>query len=374
MIKFLIEKEFKQIFRNSFLPRIILAMSFMMMLVMPWAANQEVRNLQLSVVDSDRSTYSERLIQKVVSSDYFKLADVSATNSYTMKSIESQKSDIIIEIQNEFEKDMNNNEAGRVMISANSINGNKGVLGSSYLTSILADYSSELRTEYGGQNVAVLSEVPSFDVMTQYKFNPHLDYKVFMVPALMVMLLTMLCGYLPALNIVGEKEAGTIEQMNVTPVKKHIFILAKLIPYWIIGFVVLTFCMLLAEFVYGIYPVGNLITIFLFTTIFILVVSGFGLVVSNYSDTMQQAMFVMFFFMMILLLMSGLFTPISSMPHWAQTITIINPLRYFIQVMRLIYLKGSTFVEMIPQFFALCGFAVILNVWAILSYKKSGSD
>lgn len=374
MIKFLIEKEFKQIFRNSFLPRIILAMSFMMMLVMPWAANQEVRNLQLSVVDSDRSTYSERLIQKVVSSDYFKLADVSATNSYAMKSIESRKSDIIIEIQNEFEKDMNNNEAGRVMISANSINGNKGVLGSSYLTSILADYSSELRTEYGGQNLAVLSEVPSFDVMTQYKFNPHLDYKVFMVPALMVMLLTMLCGYLPALNIVGEKEAGTIEQMNVTPVKKHIFILAKLIPYWIIGFVVLTFCMLLAEFVYGIYPVGNLITIFLFTTIFILVVSGFGLVVSNYSDTMQQAMFVMFFFMMILLLMSGLFTPISSMPHWAQTITIINPLRYFIQVMRLIYLKGSTFVEMIPQFFALCGFAVILNVWAILSYKKSGSD
>ena len=371
MLKFLIEKEFKQILRNSFLPKLILGMPLMMMLVFPWAANQEIRNIKLSVVDNDHSTLSERLIQKATSSGYFRLTDVSATNKEAMNSIESGKADIILEIQNDFEKDIINNGAGRVLISANSVNGTKGGLGSSYLSSILVDYAGELRNEYGVQMMTASAAIPAFNVMPQYRFNTHLDYKVFMIPALMVMLLTMITGFLPALNIVGEKEAGTIEQMNVTPVKKLMFVMAKLIPYWVIGFVVLSICMILAALVYGIYPAGSLFTIFLFASVYIFVVSGMGLVVSNYSDTMQQAMFVMFFFVIILLLMSGLFTPVTSMPQWAQNITMLNPLKYFIQVMRLVYLKGSVFAEMIPQFFALLGFAFVLGSWAVLGYRKN---
>ena len=187
----------------------------------------------------------------------------------------------------------------------------------------------------------------------------------------MVMLMTLLAGFLPALNIVAEKESGTIEQINVTPVPKTLFVLAKLIPYWIIGFVVLSLCIALAALVYGIYPTGSLLTIYLFTTVYIWLVSGMGLVISNYSDTIQQAMFVMFFFIMVFILMSGLFTPVSSMPQWAQAITAINPLKYFMQVMRQVYLKGSGFMELLPQFFALCTFAVVLSVWAVVSYKKS---
>lgn len=371
MLKFLIEKEFKQIIRNSFLPKMIFMMPLMMMMVMPWAANQEVKNVKLSVVDNDHSTYSERMLQKLTASGYFKLANVSATNSDAMQSIESGEADIILEIQDDFERNIINEGVGHVMILANSVNGTKGSLGSSYLSSILTDYAGELRSEYGGQTAWASAEIPLFSVMPQYKFNPHLDYKVFMVPALMVMLLTMLCGFLPALNIVGEKEVGTIEQMNVTPVKKMMFVMAKLIPYWIIGFAVISICMGLAALIYGIYPVGSLLTIFLFASIYILVVSGAGLVISNYSDTMQQAMFVMFFFMLIFILVSGLFTPVTSMPQWAQAITAVNPLKYFIQVMRLVYLKGSAFKELIPQFLALCGFAIVLNVWAVVSYKKS---
>lgn len=369
MLKFLIEKEFKQIKRNAFLPRLIIAMPIMMMLIMPWAANQEIRGIKLSVVDNDRSTYSERLIHKIISSGYFELTDVSPTNDIAMHSIESGNADIILEIQDDSERNLVNEWRSAVMISANAVNSMKAGLGSSYLVSILMDYAGELREEYiqtvGG------ATIPTFGISPQYRFNPSLDYKVFMVPALMVMLLTLLTGFLPALNIVGEKEAGTIEQINVTPVKKIMFVLAKLIPYWIIGFVILIICMLLARFVYGILPAGSLFTIFLFATIYILVVSGMGLVISNYSDTMQQAMFVIFFFIMILILMSGLFTPVTSMPGWAQKITIFNPLKYFMQVMRLVYLKGSTFSEMTSQFFALCSFAIVFNIWAVLSYKKS---
>jgi len=254
------------------------------------------------------------------------------------------------------------------MISANSVNGTKGTLGSSYLSAILNNYADELRKEY---SVPMPTVIPSFEVRSQYRFNPYLDYKVFMVPALMVMLLTMLCGFLPSLTIVGEKEAGTIEQINVTPVKKIIFVLAKLIPYWILGFTVLGICMALAALVYGIIPAGSLLTIYFFASIYVLVVSGFGLIISNYSSTMQQAMFVTFFFIMIFILMSGLFTPVSSMPQWAQAITIFNPLKYLMEVMRLVYLKGSVFSEMMSQFWALCAFGVALNTWAVLSYRKS---
>jgi ABC-2 type transport system permease protein len=162
-----------------------------------------------------------------------------------------------------------------------------------------------------------------------------------MIPALMVMLLTLICGFLPALNIVSEKEVGTIEQINVTPVPKFIFILAKLLPYWLIGFVVLTVCFILAWLIYGIVPVGHFLLIYFFAVLFVLVMSGFGLVISNYSATMQQSMFVMWFCLLVVILMSGLFTPISSMPEWAQLITRLNPLRYFMEVMRMVYLKGS---------------------------------
>lgn len=369
MLKFLLEKEFKQIMRNPFLPKMILFMPIMMMLVLPWAANQEVKGIKLSVVDNDRSSYSERLVQKVISSDYFILVDYSPTNNEAVNSVDSGDADIILEIENEFERNMIRDGVGRVLISANAVNGVKGGLGSSYLGAILTDFSGNIRDEVGGKSQQ--SIVPMFSVSPQYKFNPHLDYKVFMVPALMVLLLTIITGFLPALNIVGEKEAGTIEQMNVTPVSKMTFVLAKIIPYWIIGFAVITICMGLAMLVYGLIPVGSLLTIYLFAAIYVLVLSSMGLIVSNYSDTMQQAMFVMFFFILIFNLMSGLFTPVTSMPDWAQTITIFNPLKYFIQVMRLVYLKGSAFSDLLTQFFALSCFAVVFNVWAVLSYKKN---
>ena len=231
------------------------------------------------------------------------------------------------------------------------------------------DFSADLRNETAAQSR--ISAAPAVRITPQYKFNPHLNYQVYMVPALMVMLLTIVCGFMPALNIVSEKEIGTIEQINVSPVGKFQFILAKLIPYWVIGFVVLSISFVLAWLVYGLVPAGNLLTIYAGMALYVLTVSGLGLLVSNTSDTMQQAMFVMFFFMIVLILMSGLFTPISSMPGWAQKITLFNPLRYFIQIMRMVYLKGSGFADLLTQFSALAVFTVTINLWAVLSYRKN---
>lgn len=369
VIGFLIEKEFKQLKRNSFMPRLILIMPCMVMLVFPWAANMEVKNVNLYVVDNDHSPLSERMIRKIGASEYFYLNGVTASWEEAMKGVEWGKADAILDIPVHFERDLVKDGKARVLLSANTVNGTRGLLGSSYLSAVITDYASEISEEnglYTGQRI-----IPVVQVIPQYRFNLNLDYKVFMVPALMVMLMTMLCGFLPALNIVSEKESGTIEQINVTPVGKFSFIVAKLLPYWMIGFLILTFCFGLAWAVYGLIPLGSLSTIYLAEALFVLTISGLGLVISNYSGTMQQAMFVMYFFVIILMLMSGIFTPVRSMPEWAQWITVFNPLKYFMEVLRFVYLKGSGIRELLPQLGALAGFALFLNLLAVWSYRKT---
>lgn len=374
MLKFLIEKEFKQLLRNSFLPRLIIGYPCMVMIIMPWATNMEIKNISVNVVDNDHSVVSQRLIHKIDASSYFRLNNLSPTYNSALRDIESGDADVILEIPRHFEKKLENGEASHVLLAANAVNGSKGGLASSYMTATLADYNAQLHAENPSSGIvqeAASSVQPSVSVSEKNLYNPHLNYKLFMVPALMVMLVTVICGFLPALNIVSEKEVGTIEQMNVTPVGKFKFILAKLIPFWVVGFVVLTLSFGFAWLIYGILPVGSLGIIYLLSALFVLVMSGFGLVISNHSATMQQAMFVMFFFIIILLLMSGLFTPVMSMPLWAQIITILNPLKYFVDIMRMVYLKGSGLTDLSLQIGALLAFATLFNFWAVKSYRKS---
>jgi len=370
MIKYLLRKEFKQILRNAFLPKMIFIFPFMVLMIFPWAASYEIRNLNLSVIDNDHSPYSRQLTQKIISSDYFKLTNVSQNYDKALKSIEKNESDIILEIPADFEKDIVNRQGGKVMISSNAVNGMKGGIGMTYLVSILTDFNAEIIQKLMPSGAKIIS-TPTIEIDSQYRFNPHLNYRVFMVPALMVMILTLLCGFLPAVSIVFEKELGTMEQINVSPVPKSIFILAKLIPFWIIGFIVISIGFFIAWAVYGLIPAGYFSTIYLFAAIYILAVSGLGIVVSNYASTLQQAMFIIFFFMMLFIMLSGLYTPIDSMPEWAKWIAAFNPLKHFMEVMRSVYLKGSNPLQLAKELLALIGFAVFFNSWAVLSYKKT---
>ncbi|MDR1610068.1 MAG: ABC transporter permease [Candidatus Symbiothrix sp.] len=370
MLRYLIEKEFKQTFRNAFIPKLILVFPFMVLLVFPWAADQEIKNINVTVIDRDHSTLSKRLSEKIGASTYFNLAGYADSNDEGTAILEDGKSDMLLDIQPGFEKNLMNGDEAGVMISANAVNIMKGGLGSGYMSAIVQDFAGEIRAER--IRIFGKTELPLIQVISKGCFNVFLDYKVFMIPALIVILMTLLCGFLPALNIVSEKEIGTIEQINVTPVKKFSFILGKLIPYWAIGLFVFTVTLGLAALIYGLIPKGNLLTIYLSVLIYISTVSGLGLVISNYSSTLQQAMFVIFFFMIIFILISGLFTPIASMPQWAQTFTYFNPLRYFIEIMRMTFLKGSGFWDIRQQLAALGICAFVLNGWALISYRKRG--
>ena len=348
MLKYLIQKEFLQIRRNSFMPKIIFIFPIMVMCVMPWVMNQEVKNIRVDVVDMDRTTLSQQLVHQIEASNYFIFNGQKSTYQEAMKDIETSKADIILEIRD-----------GQYLIAANAVNGTKGSIGSSYLSQIVT-----------ANVMPTVSSIQS-KANTLLLYNKGQNYKVFMIPALMGILMMMLCGFLPALNIVGEKEKGTIEQINVTPVSKWSFILAKLIPYWIIGLLVLTVCLVLSWLVYGITCQGPLLLVYLLAILLALFFSSFGLIVSNYSDTMQQAMLVMWFFVVCLMLLSGLFTPVRSMPDWAYLTTYINPMHYFADAIRTVFVRGGGLQAIAHQVLALFCIASVMAVWAVQSYKKN---
>ena len=374
-LPYLIRKEFLQLRRNPFLPKLFVGFPLALMLVFPWAANQEVRDVKVSVVDLDHTVASRQLTQRIDASTYFTLADYAPSYDAALRDVQHGDADIILQVEPGYERHQAQGQPARLQVSANAVNGTRGTLGSAYLRQLLATpnpaQGSSVSSSPSLGSTVTSSPTQGSTVTSRYLFNPTLDYKRFMVPALMVMLITLLGGFLPALNIVGEKEAGTIEQINVTPVSRIEFIMGKLIPYWIICFLLLNLSMLIAWGVYGIVPAGSLLTIYGFTTLYILLISAFGLLISNFSDTMQQAMFVMFFFMLIFLLMSGLFTPVTSMPTWAQWIAAFNPLKYFMEVMRMVYLKGCGIQHLTRQLLALTAFALVFVTAAIRTYRKN---
>ncbi len=368
VLRYLLEKEFKQFARNRFMPRMVIMFPFASLLIFPLVANFDVKNLNLAVVDHDHSPYSRRLAEKAVASGYFRQTASPGTYDEALAAIETDRADIILEIPAGFERGLVRDRSAAVMIAANTVNGTRGGLGSAYLSGIVSDFASDVRGEWLAS--VPRPAAPSFEIVPQYRFNPHLEYRVFMVPAIMVMLLTMMCGFLPALNIVQEKERGTIEQMNVTPVSRFTFILSKLIPYWVVGFVALTICFGVAWLFYGLTPAGSLGTIYLFASVFVLAMSGLGLVISNYARTVQQGMFLMFFCVVNMIFLGGLYTPVASMPSWAQSISDFLPLKYFIIVMRAVYLKGSDTTALLKPLAALSAFAAVFYAWAIVSYRK----
>lgn len=367
-IRFLLEKEFRQIFRNKAILLMIMVMPVVQLIILPLAANYEVKNINLSVVDHDHSSYSQKLISKITASGYFKLTGYNNSFKEGMKLIETDNADLILEIPHGFERNLVRENHQQLFIAVNAINGVKANLGGAYLGAIIRDFNNDIRLQL--LPVSKFNGAAVIEINSSNLFNPLMKYKFFMVPGILAILVTMIGGFLSALNIVKEKEFGTIEQINVSPIRKHHFILGKLIPFWVLGNVVFTLGLLVSWLIYGIVPLGNLLVLYLFASVFLLAILGFGLLVSTFCDTQQQAMFIMFFFMMIFILMGGLFTSIDSMPDWAKTVSRFNPVSYLIEVMRMVILKGSGLRDILPQLGTVGVFAIALNVWAVWNYKK----
>ena len=358
----LIDKEIRQFWRNRFLPVMTIVFPILVMLIFPWITTMEVRNVGVVVVDGDRSSASRRLVSKIGASDNFSLLGTAPDFNSALAALEAGEADIIVEIPDGF-GEIRAEEHRNVSISANGVNAVKGALGTQYMLQTVMRTQAELLGEK-------MPFSPADDIAVLNLYNPTLEYRFYMIPALMIILMIMLGGFLPALNLVIEKEKGTIEQINVSPVGRLPFTLAKLIPFWIIVLAVLSVAMLIARFVYGLTIAGSAGAIYSASVLFVLAMSGLGVTVANHSSTMQQTMFEMFFFVVIFVLMSGLITPVESMPEWAQWITRLLPPRYFVDIMRAVYLKGTTVAELWREYLALGGFALLFDTLAVVAYKK----
>lgn len=368
-LKFLLRKEFLQIFRDKLIPRMIFALPVIQLIILPYAATYEIKNITLSVVDHDHSEYSRTLINNFNASGYFQLVDYSGTYADALEQVEKDKADLIVEIPKGFERDLIRENETIILFAANAISGQTAGLAVAYANNILREFNNEVRVQWIQH--PRINPIPVIEITSSNWFNPYLNYEYFIVPGILALLVTLVGFLMSSLNIVKEKEVGTIEQLNVSPIKKYQFILSKLIPFWLIGLVVLTIGFIISFIIYGIYPAGSFGVGYLFAAIYLIALLGFGLLTSIYADTQQQAMFISYFFMLIFILLGGLFSPIENMPNWAQYLTYINPVSYFIDAMRMLVLKGSSFWDLRFHFLIVIGFAILFNGLAIYKYKKT---
>jgi ABC-2 type transport system permease protein len=285
--------------------------------------------------------------------------------------LQRDEADIILAIPANFERQLHKDKNGQIQLLVNAINGQQATVGAVYLQAIIQSFNQDIRLD-AGLVVGRMPNTPAAFIQTEFMnwYNPQLNYKYFMVPGIMAQLTTILVMLLTAMNIVRERELGTIEQINVTPIRKWEFILGKMIPFLIVGFVLLTVGLMAGKLIFAIPIRGSLLVVFCYALVNLIAVLGLGLFISNLSDTQQQAMFTTFFFVIIFILMSGLFTPIESMPQWAQYLTVPNPIAHFVHVMRSVLLKGSTFIDVAWNFKVTLMLAVVFNTLAILSYRK----
>ena len=367
-IRFILKKEFLQIFRNKAMLPIIFIMPLIQLIILANAVTFEIKNITFNVVDFDQSSFSRELISKFTASNYFTLNNSSFSVENSEEDFKTNQSKLIIHIPQNFEKDFINNGNAKVQLIIKADDGSAAVIIQNYCTNIIRQFNTNIIPEWSGINT--WNAPPMIDITYSNWYNPQLNYKTYMVPGILVVLVTIIGMFLTGMNIAREKEIGTIEQLNVTPIKKYQFIIGKLLPFWIIGLFELSFGLIFAKIIFDIPIIGSLPLIFLVAAIYLLAVLGIGLFVSTVTETQQQAMFIAWFFMVIFILMGGIFTPVESMPAWAQTVAFFNPIAHFNKALRMIMLKGSDLSDIQQTIYFLLIYAAVILSMSVWRYKK----
>lgn len=349
---------------------IIFVVPMVQLLILVHAATFEMKHIRMYVIDHDMSSYSRKLISKFEGSPFYVISGFSNSEKLSDEALRKNETDVIIEIPADFEKNLKKEQHAKIQLVINAINGVAAALVNGYSSLIIADFNQNILVDQGSFVTASASSYKKINTELSFWYNPELNYKTYMVPGILVLLVTIIGLLLSGMNIVREKEIGTIEQINVTPVKKYQFIAAKLIPFWIIALFELAFGLTLGKLLFDIPIVGNVGLVFFAAMIYLLVILGAGLLISTMTNTQQQAMMVSFFFMIIFLLMSGLFTSIESMPVWAQWFDRINPIAYFIRIIRMVLLKGSGFNDIFADVAALFVYGILMLSLAVWRYRK----
>ena len=377
-LRFLLRKEFLQIFRDRTLVTMIFAVPLAQLLVLANAATFEVKSSRLYVVDRDHTPMSRAVVERLASSGRFVPTASSQSLARADEAMLGREVDAIVVIPDGFERDIVRLRRAPVQLVFNAEDGAAAAVTQAYASRILADYSAELDAEVSPTlaPVAALAEAPPrrgagvIEVRQRGWYNAELDYIDFMVPGILVVLVTIIGTLLTAMNIVREKESGTLDQLNVTPVTRSTFIAAKLIPLWSLALLDLAIGIFVAWAVFHVPMRGSLLIVFFAAAVYLVAALGIGLWISTIAETQQQAMFVTFSILLIYILMSGIFTPVSGMPEWAQWIAEVSPITHFVRLMREVLLKGAGLADVAGQIGILAVTGVVVLSLAVRQYRK----
>ncbi len=371
-IRFLLQKEFLQVFRNRAMLPILFVMPVVQLLVLSFAATYELKEVHYALVDFDQSAFSRELTAKFQATGYFVLEVETFSKTQAIEELDKGNVKMVMHIPEGFQENLRTGHPADLQLSIDAVDGSTAGLIQSYGISIIRDFNREinrdLQLEFAHQTT---NQAKVINLIPLNWYNPNLDYITYMVPGILVVLVSMIGLFLSGMNIVREQEIGTIEQLNVTPIKKYQFMTGKLVPFWIIGMVDLLIGLALARYGFGIPFLGSLLTILVVSGIYLIVVQSIGLFISTVTNTQQQAMFIAWFIMVIFILMGGLFTPIESMPGWAQQLTLANPVAYLIEIMRMVLLKGAGWEEIYRMVGVLTAMGVLFLAISINRYRKT---
>lgn len=348
---------------------LIFGMPLLQMLVLVFAATFEMKKIDMVVVDKDLSETSRELVAKFDAIPFYNLEFAVPDEKAGEELLLNGGADALLVIPPNMERNLVRDDKAGIQLLIDAIDGNSAQLIYSYSAQIIGNFNKNLIAEWKG--IPEFTPPADINITESYWYNSELDYHWFMAPGILAVLVTVIGMFLTGMNLVREKEIGTIEQLNVTPIKKYQFIIGKLIPFWVIALFDLAFGLFIAWLIFDLPIVGNLLTLFAMSSIYLIGALGLGLFISTVTDTQQQVMLISFFFMMVFIMMGGIFTPVESMPDWAQLIDRANPMYYFMRIMRHVVLKGSGFSDLITEFSALLALGAVFLSLAIWRYRKT---
>ncbi|MBN2813825.1 MAG: ABC transporter permease [Bacteroidales bacterium] len=366
---YIIQKEFKQIFRNRIMIPVIFLLPFVQLIILVHAATLDMKNVRFIMVDNDCSTLSEKLGSRFSNNSFFTPVKYTWSVSEAEADLLHNKTDMILVIPKGFGQLLVRGEGAEVQVLIDAVNGLTAGLINGYALQVIAEYNLEVLTEKGEM---VRSHFTPKNINIEYSFwyNPELEFKYYMVPGILAILLTVIGMFLTSLNLVREKEMGNIEQINVTPIRKVEFLTGKLVPFWIIAMFELALGLLIGKMMFDIPMEGSLMLLFGYAALYMAAMLGIGLLISTMSQTQQQAQFLNFFVLVTLIMLSGIFTPEESLPDWAKDINLMNPIAYFIRVNRMILLKGSGISDIKADLLIMFVMAVVFIALANWRYRK----
>ena len=373
-ILFLARAEVLHVVRDRATLAQVLVMPILQLLILSSAATFQVSHTPTYVVDADRTSLSRGLIARFRASGHFQVEEQSESADRANDALLRGDVTMVLTIPRDFETEIVRTGRAPIQLSVNAEKGSAAGIVQAYATNIAAGYAAELDAARG--NAAASAEpaprrgVSRIDVRLRSWYNPTLDYRDYMVPGILVALVTLIGTLLSAQNIAREKELGTLEQLNVTPMTRGQFIAAKLLPFWGLGMLNLAIGLIVARVAFDVPMRGSLLLLFGSAAIYLVAALAIGLWISSVVDTQQQAMFVTFFVMNIYLLMSGLFTPIDSMAPWVRVVSEVNPVRHFVTISRAIMMKGAGSAEIARPLLTLTAFGAVTLALAIRQYSK----